>query len=132
MPKRGRLVALVISYGLAAQALPAWAQQSPAASAQETTEVLSLAGLPAPVRAQLLGNRPGQMSDRGGPFNEGDVGMPGVPSRRFVRALVGKGVAVVDVEQGGRSTYVEALEFREVGGGWKLVGRRESNTPPPQ
>lgn len=56
--------------------------------------------------------------------------MAGVPSRRFVRALVGKGVAVVDVEQGGRGYNVERREFREVGGIWKMVHGEIVMAPP--
>ncbi len=130
MTNPSRFASFAVACVLSAAALPAWSQQAPAESPQQSTEVLSLAGLPAPVRAQLLGKRPEQISDRDGPFNPGDVAMPGVPSRRFVRALVGGGVAVVDVEQGGRGYYVERMEFREVGDSWKLV-RRETVMDPP-
>jgi hypothetical protein len=120
---------LFIACALTFVALPASAQQPPSASAQLPTEVMSLAGLPAPVRQQLAAD-PGEISDRDGPFNPGCVMTAGVPSKRFVRALVGKGVARVDVEQGGIAHYVETLEFREAGGNWKLVRRENAALPP--
>jgi hypothetical protein len=129
MPKPNRIASFVVACVLAAAALPASAQHSAAENAQESTEVTSLAGLPAPVREQLAAD-PGAMSDRGGPFNPGCVMTAGVPSRRFVRALVGQGVARVDVEQGGIAHYVETLEFREAGGSWKLVRRENGSLPP--
>lgn len=125
-PRRFALFAVVCL--LSAAALPAWPQQAPAESVQESTEVMSLAALPAPVREQLT-DELGAMSDRGGPFNPGCVMTAGVPSRRFVRALVGHGVARVDVERGGIAHYVETLEFRQADGGWTLI-RSENRTAP--
>jgi hypothetical protein len=129
MPNPRRFASFAVVCLLSAAALPAWPQQAPDQGVSEPTEVTSLAGLPAPVREQLAAG-PGDMSDRGGPFNPGCVMTAGVPSRRFVRALVGKGVARVDVEQGGIAHYVETLEFREAGGSWKLVGRENGSLPP--
>lgn len=129
MRKSSRLASLVFSCVLAAQALPASAQQAAVQNAGESTEVTSLADLPAPVRDQLVAGQ-GDISDRGGPFNPGCIMKAGVPSKRFVRALVGKDVAMVDVEQGGRAHYVQTLEFREAGGSWKLVRRENGSLPP--
>jgi hypothetical protein len=98
--------------------LAAHAAQAP--EAQER-QVQSLAELPAELRAQVLASASGEMSDRGGPFNPGCVMQAGVPSARFVSAVLRGDVAVVSVEHGGVAHYVKTLEFKRANGGWKLA-----------
>jgi hypothetical protein len=93
-----------------------FAQQAPRAAAQPTaqsTEIASLAALPAEIRAAL-----GELSDRGGPFAAGCVSLHGEPHSRFSAARLGAGTAQVTVERGGIAHFYDTLEFRKVGGHW--------------
>jgi hypothetical protein len=84
-------------------------------------EVLSLAGLPAGLRANVVGMWGGQISDRGGPFNSGCILEAGIPNARFVSAVLASDNAVVTVEQGGRAHYHKKLEFTRAEGAWTLT-----------
>jgi hypothetical protein len=88
---------------------------------KQEREVLSLAALPAALRAQVLALASGEMSDRDGPFNPGCVVRPGVPGTRFVSAVLRGDDAVVKVEQGGIAHYVKTLQFKHVDGNWALA-----------
>ncbi|MCK9685557.1 hypothetical protein [Scleromatobacter humisilvae] len=81
-------------------------------------ELKSLASLPVEVRFALehAPREGGEISDRGGPFNMGDVG--GGPFRRFVLAAMGTSQLIVSLEHGGYGYQVEAWTFTYGPTGW--------------
>jgi hypothetical protein len=85
-------------------------------------EATTMTALPAPVRIMLSRSGRGfiEVSDRGGPFNPGDVG--GGPFRRFAVAAMGISHLLVAMENGGLASNVEAWTFELGPEGW--VGQR--------
>ena len=85
-------------------------------------ELKSLASLPVEVRFALehAPHEGSELSDRGGPFNVGDVG--GGPFRRFVLAAMGTSRLIVSLEHGGVGYGVEAWTFTHGATGW--VGQK--------
>jgi hypothetical protein len=116
---RLRTFCLTLACGLAGfQPMASFAQQAPAPqpaaqSPAQTTEIASLAALPAEIRAAL-----GELSDRGGPFAAGCVSMHGEPHSRFKSARLGLDTAQVTVERGGIAHFDDTLEFKKVAGHW--------------
>jgi hypothetical protein len=85
-------------------------------------EAQSLRELPAGIQALLgVGLGADGIADRGEDFNEGDVRADNMPTRRFALAVVHGDVAMVAVEQGGRTYAVNAVEFRQAGAVWDAV-----------
>lgn len=91
----------------------------------QMTEVVSLAGLPAEIRASL-----GEMSDRGGPFAAGCVSSHGEPHSRFSAARVSADTAQVTVERGGIAHFYDTLAFRKIDGHWVAQPRVKSPSRP--
>jgi hypothetical protein len=113
-----RVIAGLVLAGMLATA-PFVAARAGEAREQHERQVLSLAALPAALRAQVLASAAGEMSDRDGPFNPGCVAKPGVPGTRFVSAVLRGDGAVVKVDQGGIAHYVKTLQFKHVDGNWE-------------
>ena len=85
-------------------------------------EARSLRELPAGIQALLgVGLGLAGIADRGGDFNETEVGDDSMPHRRFVLGLVNGGTALVALEQGGRVYSLRAVEFKQVGATWDAV-----------
>jgi hypothetical protein len=118
------LVGLVLAGVLTAA--PFVMSRAGAAPQTQGRQVDSLAALPAQLRAQVIETAAGEISDRGGPCNPGCVAKAGVPSTRFVSATLRDDDAVVTVEQGGIASFVRTIEFKRVGGIWKLAPEKAS------
>jgi hypothetical protein len=119
--QRFSFVKVLFACSLAASAVPAVAAASPSATHEAEKAVRSLAELPEGLRAALAAASPGNMSDRGGPFNPGCVIRSDVPSQRFVSARVQLDEAVVAVEHGGIAHHVENVKFKREAGRWQAV-----------
>lgn len=112
---RLRVFAALLACILAPQAR---ADDRIACPADTFVEATTLTALPAPVRIMLSRSGRGftQVSDRGGPFNPGDIG--GGPFRRFAVAAMGIDHLLVAMENGGLASNVEAWTFELGPEGW--------------
>ena len=99
----------------------ALAAAAPAVPHAQMTEITSLAGLPAQIRADLGADDKDAISDRGGPFNPGCVMVEGKPNQRFMLAALGERKAIVAVEYGGFMHGASSREYRLADGQWRLV-----------
>ena len=113
-----------ISYDMRADSVSVFAPAAPPANAltekeaqpyvcsgEKYVEVRSIAKLEPKIAKMMEG-----VTDRGGEFNAGDVGMPGT---RFALAAVSKDVALVAVERGGRGYSVYLWFFYKRDGNWQ-------------
>lgn len=98
------------------------AGQAPGPADSGWTEAQSLRELPAGLQAFLgVGLGAAGIADRGEDFNETDVAIDSMPTRRFALGVVNGDTVIVALEQGGRGYAVRAVEFRQEGRTWEPV-----------
>ena len=93
--------------------------------AQGAAEVVSLSGLPAPLRALLppTGGGLDDIADRGGRFNATDVVDRSLARRRFALAAVSGDCEVIAIEYGGIARGFEMTEYHLAQGRWNVTNR---------
>jgi hypothetical protein len=92
-------------------------------AARAASEIHSLSGLPATLRAVLPPAAHGSegIADTDAPFNATDVVDHTLPRRRFTLAAVSGDCAVIAIEFGGYTHGFEISEYHLARGGWKLT-----------